>query len=138
MLAFVSAFVLLSATPPANDTGAAPRADSPDVQLVIGSNVEARAVVPFNEGQEPGAGESVYAWTQLKGFGDDAVTQVWTRDGAEVARHTLAVKSSRRWRTWSHNRVQAGAYEVRVLAADGRELAKQAFTVGAADANGEE
>lgn len=130
MLAFLSAFVLLSAAPAANDAGASARADKPEVKLVIGTSVEAREVLPFGENEGPGAGDSVYAWTQLKGFSGDSIDQVWLRDGAEVARHTLTVGSPRRWRTWSHHRVRAGAYEVRVLAADGSELAKQAFTVG--------
>jgi hypothetical protein len=110
-------------------------ADKADVTLVIGAGVEDREVVPFDAGKSPGAGDSVYAWMQLKGFDGDSVQQVWLRDGNVVARHTLPVGSSHRWRSWSRHRVSPGSYEVRVLGADETELAKQTFTVGASQAN---
>ena len=131
MFALLSAVVLLSATPAAGEADTTTKTDKSEIKLVIGASVTDREVRPFDDGKGPVAGDTVFAWTELKGFDGDSVDQVWSRDGAEVARHTLSVGSPRRWRSWSHNRVRAGAYEVRVLAPDGSELAKQAFTVGA-------
>ena len=111
MIAFITAALLLSAT----------GTDKPDVTLAIGTGVESRAVVPFDEGRSPAPGDNVYAWMELKDFDGDTVQQVWLRDGTVVARHTLPVGSSRRWRSWSHHRVSEGNYEVRVLAAGGVE-----------------
>jgi hypothetical protein len=136
--AFVAAFLFCgtpsgaeAATPTATapDAAAAPATDKPEVTLVMGTGVEDRQVVPFGDGKSPGAGDNVYAWMELKGFDGDSVQQVWLRDGAVVARHTLSVGSPHRWRSWSHHRVSPGNYEVRVLGADDTELAKQAFTV---------
>jgi hypothetical protein len=127
MFAMLSTILLLSATPPANDVAA----DKPEVQLVLGSGVEDREVAAYEEGHTPAAGDTVYAWTLVKGFPGSSVEQVWSRDGVEVARHTLSIGSVRRWRSWSHQRVRPGSYEVRVLGTDGSELAKQAFTVAA-------
>jgi hypothetical protein len=130
MFAMLSTVLLLSATPPANDV----TADKPEVQLLLGSGVEDREVVAFDEGHAPAAGDTVYAWTLVKGFPGGSVEQVWSREGVEVARHTLSIGSARRWRSWSHQRVRPGSYEVRVLGPDGAELAKQTFTVAAPSA----
>src|SRR5262245_50061120 len=127
MIAFITAALLRSATPPATDKA--------EVTLAIGTGVENRAVVPFDEGRSPGPGDNVYAWMELKGFDGDSVQQVWLRDGNVVARYTLPVGSSHRWRSWSRHRVSEGKYEVRVLGADDSELAKQTFTVAAPQAH---
>ena len=133
MFAMLSTVVMLAAVPPANDVAA----DKPETTLTLGSAVEERQVVPWQDGA-PAAGDTVYAWMLIKGFGGDSVEHVWIRDGVEVARHAISVGSAKRWRSWSHHKVRAGSYEVRVVAADGTELAKQAFTVpGADDAHGE-
>jgi|KBSMisStandDraft_5_1062788.scaffolds.fasta_scaffold585514_1 hypothetical protein len=146
MIALITAVALFSATPsdgeaapptaPPTAVAAAPTAatDQSPVTLVIGASVEDRQVVPYDEGKSPGAGDNVYAWMQLKGFDGDSVQQVWLRDGNVVARHTLSVGSSHRWRSWSHHRVSEGSYEVRVLGAEDTELAKQSFTVTAPSA----
>ena len=139
MIALITAATLFTATPPdieavaittAAAAAAAPATDKAEVTLVIGSGVEDRQVVPFDEGKSPGAGDNVYAWMQVKGFDGDSVQQVWLRDGKEVARHTLTIGSPHRWRSWSRHRVSEGSYEVKVLGADESELAKQTFTVG--------
>src|SRR5437867_3415747 len=124
MIALITAAFLFCATPSDGEavvpTAAAPVAvaatgsDKPEVTLVMGTGVEDREVVPFDEGKSPGAGDNVYAWTQLKGFDGDSVQQVWLRDGTVVARHTLSVGSPHRWRSWSRHRVSPGNYEVRV------------------------
>ena len=141
MIAFITAAFLFSATPadgeavaPAPVAAATTQTDKPEVTLVFGVGVEDREVVPFDEGKSPGAGDNVYAWMQLKGFDGESVQQVWLRDGTVVARHTLPVGSSHRWRSWSRHRVSAGSYEVRVLGADENELANQSFTVTAPQA----
>ena len=133
MLTMLTTFVMLATATPANDVAA----DKPDVQLTLASGVENREAVPFEEGHSPSPGDNVYAWMLIKNFSGDSIDQVWTRDGVEVARHKLSVGSPRRWRSWSHQRVRAGAWEVRALAADGSELAKQTFTVSAAVATGD-
>jgi len=140
MIAFVTAAFLITATSPDSQAAApttpaaatvAAAADKAEVTLVIGTGVEDRQAVPYEQGHAPAAGENVYAWMQLKGFDGDSVQQVWLRDGNVVARHTLPVGSPVRWRSWARHRVSEGTYEVRVLGADDSELAKQSFTVTA-------
>jgi Protein of unknown function (DUF2914) len=144
MITLITAAFLFCATPSDGDAvavattapaaSAATATDKAEVTLVIGTGVEEREVVPYDDGKSPGAGDNVYAWMQLKGFDGDSVQQVWLRDGNVVARHTLSVGSSHRWRSWSHHRVSPGSYEVRLLGSDDSELAKQSFTVTAAQA----
>jgi hypothetical protein len=133
MLTILTTAVMLATVAPANDV----TADKADVQITLGSGVENREAIAFEEGHSPSPGDTVYAWMLIKNFSGDSIEQVWTRDGTEVARHKLSVGSARRWRSWSHQRVRAGTWEVRALAADGSELAKQTFTVSAAVATDE-
>lgn len=131
----------INAPAPANDVaapaapaapGAAPAAGAPEVKLVFGHGVSEREVLPFDEGTGPIPGETLYAWMEVKGFDGATLDHVWLRDGKEVARHTMKIGSPKRWRSWSHMRLRAGSYEVKVIGPDGVELAKQEMTVGIA------
>jgi hypothetical protein len=73
----------------------------------------------------------LYCWSKITGgTGDGTVTHVWLRDGTEVRRVELAVKSTS-WRTWSVKNLygKTGSWEVRVLDASGATLASTKFTV---------
>ena len=104
-------------------------AGQPEVELGIGYTVKARQLVPVAENNEFMEGDIVVAWTQVAGLKAGFMQHVWYRDGIQVVTHDLPVGDDRRWRSWSRHSVRPGRYEVRVLAPDGRELAKRAFTV---------
>ena len=104
-------------------------APEPEADLQIGYRVIGRELAAIDGDNLFVAGEAIVAWTSVAGVGAGFVEHVWYRDGVEVARHYLPVGSGRRWRTWSRHRASEGAYQVRVLGPDGRELAKSTFEV---------
>lgn len=77
--------------------------------------------------------ERVYGFTEVRGGEEgDSVTHVWLREGEEIARVKLPVKSAK-WRTWSSKRIPgewAGEWKLVVLDAEGNELAATEFRVG--------
>ncbi len=93
------------------------------------------------ETREPvGVGESfpedvgrLVAFTSIAGAGEGtSITHAWYRKGSLVARVSLDVRGDR-WRTWSSKTIPAdwaGDWEVAVLDADGKELARIEFKVG--------
>ena len=89
-----------------------------DRQLIDGESPES----PFR------AGETVCAYSSVAGQRNGFVEHVWSRDGLEVARHYLPIGATRRWRTWSRHRLEAGEYVVQVFAPDGKRLASHSFT----------
>jgi hypothetical protein len=117
------------ATPPSTP------ASTVSADLVLGTAVEHREVRALAEGDALFAGDMAFAWTRVVGAAGGAVTHVWIKDGREIARHGLTVGSSP-WRTWTRQRVRAGTFTVRVLAADGATLAETTFEVRAAPDEG--
>ena len=96
------------------------------------------AVCPRVEDREcPGAAESFPAGvgtltclTRVEGSaGQTTITHVWLKDGSEMRRIELPVRSSS-WRTWSQKNVSAGSWTVKVLDASGNEIGSTSFTVG--------
>ena len=75
---------------------------------------------------------SIYFHTTLTGeFGETTVEHVWLREGEEMARIRLEVRSPR-WRTWTAKKIPAawaGSWEVRLLDGDGEVLRTAAFRV---------
>jgi hypothetical protein len=110
---------------------AAPSTDELAVtaDLVLASAVVNRRAEPLEGRVLPG--QTVYAFTQVRGPGGGYVEHVWTRDGKEVSRQYLPVGQSKRWRTWSKHKVAAGRYHVEVFDQDGTCLQEIDFEVTA-------
>jgi hypothetical protein len=99
------------------------------VTLAIGRRIVNHEVVGRESPDQPfTAGETVYAHTVVSGFGDGFIEHVWTRNGAELARHYMPVGHGHRWRTWTRHRLVAGEYTVEVFGPDGKRLAWRSFT----------
>ncbi len=97
--------------------------------ITVGRRIVDRQVVGGESPDSPfRAGETIHAHSSVAGQRGGFVEHVWTRDGVEVARHYLPIGPSRRWRTWSRHRLEAGDYVVEVFAPDGTRLARHAFT----------
>jgi hypothetical protein len=104
-------------------------APSPFSSVAVGRRIVNREVAGGESPDNPfRAGQVVYAHSAVSGHGAGFIEHVWTRDGVEVARHYMPVGADRRWRTWSRHQLQAGDYQVEVLAPDGRRLGRHAFT----------
>ena len=54
---------------------------------------------------------------------------MWSCDGQEIARHYLPLGQSKRWRTWSRQKVAAGQYHVAIIAQNGALLREADFRV---------
>ncbi len=107
-----------------------PAAPTLQAELTLGSAVREREIQPLPE--TVSAGQTVYAWSEIKGATGDHVEHVWTCNGKELARHSLTLGNSKRWRTWSHQKVSAGSCHVEVLGPDGTRLQETTFEVGPA------
>lgn len=124
-LALASLLVAAVASSPAP---AAPASPSVQAQLVLGSAVSNREVQALAD-QTATAGQTVYAWTEIKDANGGTVEHVWSCNGKQLARHSLTVGNSKRWRTWSHQKVVAGSCQVEVLTSDGTRLQESTFQV---------
>jgi len=96
---------------------------------VITTRVEQRQPVEIIDHLPADIGR-VYCFTRVTGaVGDEASTHVWLRNGKEMARVELSVRSNN-WRTWSSKRVLPewqGEWTVKVLDSAGNELATIPF-----------
>jgi len=111
------------------------RSTSRAVDLEIGRRIVNHEAVGGESPEDPFmGGEAVYAHTTISGHGAGFVEHVWSRNGAEVARHYMPIDtgSGRRWRVWSRHRLTPGEYTVEVLSPEGKRLALKAFTSFAA------
>lgn len=74
----------------------------------------------------------LFCFTRITGAkADTSITHVWYRNGKEMARIVLPVRSSN-WRTWSSKRILpqwTGKWKVEVLDAKGNLLATIPFTL---------
>ncbi len=114
----------------------------PEDSLSSGLVVEAAAIGTAVQEREPVGVDSLFAadvgevvcWTRIAGAPDTtSVTFVWLRNGEEMARVDLPVKSPM-WRTWSSKKIRpdwTGAWEVRVLDPAGEVLKSLSFTITA-------
>jgi hypothetical protein len=101
-------------------------------QAVVAAGVEDRE--PVGEADHFTADvERIYFFTVLEGdFPESQFEHVWLHDGEEVARVALTARGPR-WRTWSSKAMipeWAGDWTVRVVDANGRELASATFRLG--------
>jgi hypothetical protein len=104
------------------------RLSSRGATLAIGRRIVNREVVGRESPDSPFRhGETVYAHTTISGHGSGFIEHVWTRNGAEAARHYLPTGDEHRWRSWSRHRLEAGEYTVEVLAPNGTRLAWSVF-----------
>jgi len=114
-------------------------AEEPETQVTEGVlRVSEIAICPQVENRQClGAAESFPAdtgilscLTRVNGAaGEATITHVWIKDGSEMRRIDLPVRSAS-WRTWSQKNVTPGRWTVRVLDATGAEIGSTSFTVG--------
>lgn len=100
------------------------------VEGVIATQVAERAPVGVAETFTPEVGR-LYCFTRIAAAADSQITHVWLKDGQEMARVELTVRSND-WRTWSSKAIMpewTGAWQVDVLAGDGTLLKSLPFTV---------
>ncbi len=122
------ALTLAAATTPSPVAATAdPSGQDTTAELKLASAVVNRQPQPLPE--QVLAGQTVFAFTEVKGPGGGYVEHVWTCDGKEVARHYLPLGQSKRWRTWSKHKVSAGECQVTVIAQDGTQLQHASFSV---------
>lgn len=120
-----------SAEPDSTSAVAGP--DSVSVDLVFGTDVdrETRRIVDQADAFGPDV-ERVFCLTRVRGLGGDTtVTHAWYHEGETKARVDLPVRAAH-WRTWSSKRILptwTGAWEVKVLDADGTVLASASFEI---------
>jgi hypothetical protein len=133
----------MSVKPSAADT-AKPDSAKPATAETAGPALTAEAEIctGIDERMPTGTAESfpadvgkVYLWCKIQGATDSTmVRHVWYRNGEEMATVELPVKSPA-WRTWSSKNLLpewTGAWEVKILDADGNELASVPFQIVAA------
>ncbi len=120
---------------PVADIHPAPAAKQTRVRIVdsaIATSVEQRVPTGLGEvfGTEVG---TVWAWIAVENLGEPTnVTMVWRRDDKVRSSLELSVGTSRRWRTWSRNRIRkfdAGEWTVDMYDAEGNLLDTLEFTI---------
>jgi hypothetical protein len=109
-----------------------------DTELEVTRFVFTRQVVdrqPQGEVQNvPLDGHRVYGFIEVLNRGAPRqLTMVWRQEGKQVARFSLDVGSSPRWRTWSYLRARKsmlGQWEVSVKDDQGNLLASESLIIG--------
>ena len=98
--------------------------------MAVGTGVVERAVVGESEVFSAGT-ESLVCWTDLRDAKGQTVVHAWIHEGVTRARVEITPRAVR-WRCWSQKKLLPewkGAWEVKVLTADGRVLSSASFTV---------
>jgi hypothetical protein len=110
----------------------APMEGAAHADVQVGTGVENHAIVGGADHFSIAAGTKLWAWAQLSGMTpDSSVTVVWKREGTEVSRTELNVKSAR-YRTQAYRTFtpqNGGKWTVSFVGADGAELGSAAFSV---------
>jgi hypothetical protein len=133
MFLATTALALLLATTTTADPGGPAAGPAPEVRLAVGHRItDGRMAAPRSDATFAD-GESVTAWSEVKGARPGALQHVWYHDGVEVVRHDAATDKGRSRRFSTRHRVYPGIWEVRVLDAEGRELALASFLVADPD-----
>lgn len=100
-------------------------------EMAVTTNVVDRNPVDRIESYSATVGK-LYCFTRLVGAEEDThITHVWYRDGQEMARIDLPVRSSN-WRTWSSKTILpewTGDWRIDVLDAEGSLLTSLTFTL---------
>ena len=100
-------------------------------EAVITTEIRDRAPVDAIQ-TYPATAESLICYTRVTGAAaDTSITHLWYREGVEMARIELPVRSGD-WRTWSSKSIfpgAAGAWRVDVLDAEGELLKTIPFTL---------
>ncbi len=101
-------------------------------ELKVGLGIEKREITGEAESFSVAAGTKIYAWVAVTGGSSETkITVSFSKGDKEAHRHELAV-SGKRFRTNAYKTFRAGDggdWIVRVLSANGQELAKKAFKV---------
>jgi hypothetical protein len=125
---------LMAIAPAAAQEGVA-AGPAPGIEVthaVVATDVVGREPAGEASAFEAGVGR-LYFYTVLEGdFPESSFEHVWIRDGEEVARVPVRAVGPR-WRTWTSKAVPAGwtgEWQVRLVDADGHEMASADFTVG--------
>jgi hypothetical protein len=101
-------------------------ADELTVEVKLAKEVQEHQPVDPSNTFPPG---EVYCWNLVKGGeGDFRLFHLWSREGKQVRKQGVRVKG-KKWITWSHHKVGAGAWKVEVADAAGKVLASAEFTV---------
>ena len=102
----------------------------------VGADVKDRALVGPSTTFPADIGKVYYHNTLTGDFGEVKLEHVWKRGDDEVGRVSLTAKSPGPWRTWSYKTIPAwaaGTWSVALVDSEGKELAKETFTVRAAE-----
>lgn len=124
-----------TSTPTTTTTATATATEATGPQLTtmaVGSGVENRAIVGEADNFLDGTGK-VFCWSDLSNADEPStVNHIWRYGDREIARHTLNVGKSRRFRTWSYQRMSSrrqGTWSCEVVGPDGARLGMTEFTV---------
>lgn len=116
---------------PAFAQDAEPAPEGPSVaEAAVCTAVEDRAPVGAAE-TFPAGTEQLMCFTDLRNAGGQTIIHAWIHDGTTRARVELEVGGDR-WRTWSSKKLLpewTGAWQVKVMTADGAVLETLDFTV---------
>lgn len=106
----------------------------------VGADVKDRVLVGSSDTFMADIGRVYYHNTITGDFGEADLEHVWKHGDDEVGRVSLHVKSPGPWRTWSYKSVPewaTGTWTVSLVDGEGKELAKETFTVKAMDGSTE-
>ena len=121
-----------AAAPEADPAPAAAPAAAPRVAMVFGTGIDRATRQIEGEAAAFAGGDTVWCRTVLENLAHPTtVTHAWYHEGRTMARVDLNVGSAH-WRTWSSKIIlpeQTGAWEVKVLNADGTVLGAGTFAI---------
>jgi len=106
-------------------------AEAPSAELKVGLDIEKLEVKGASESFKVAPGTKIYAWTKVMGCANSKVTFAFLRGDKKVFTQELAVpRSPHRTNAYRTFRAgDAGAWTVKLLAEDGKELASASFKV---------
>lgn len=133
LLALLVAPVVMAQGDAQGDVAADPVAPVASIEVaeaVICTAVEEREPIGAAASFPAGTGR-LYCFTDLRGAEGQTVIHAWIHEGTTRARVELTARADR-WRTWSSKQILpewTGAWEVKVLTAEGAVLHTVSFTV---------
>ncbi|MEO1273560.1 MAG: DUF2914 domain-containing protein [Myxococcota bacterium] len=102
------------------------------VDMAIGTDIDERQPVGVADHFRADVGK-LACWLKIRNDGDPTdITVVWRFDDSEVQRQTVSVGKSRRWRSWTRQRIWgkfSGSWSCEVLTEEGVSLGKAVVRV---------